>query len=79
MLVDVLTQNAFIFFAQRINRYHFVIHFFLEIAFFIPDVGHAARHAGGKVAARFAEDDRQAARHVLAAVVACTFDDDLRS
>ena len=36
----------------------------------IPDVGDAAAHAGGEVAAGRAEDDHTAAGHVLAAVVA---------
>ncbi len=40
-----------------------------EAAVAVEDVGDAARHAGGKVAAGGAEDEHQAARHVLAAVV----------
>ena len=41
----------------------------------VPDVGDAAAHAGGEVAARGAEHDDAAAGHVLAAVVADAFDD----
>ena len=46
----------------------------VEVAGDVPDVGDAARHAGGEVAAGRAQDDGAAAGHVLAAVVADAFD-----
>ena len=46
-----------------------------EVVVRVPDVGDAARHAGGEVAAGRAEDHDAAAGHVLAAVVADAFDD----
>ena len=41
----------------------------------IVDVGHAARHAGRKVAPGLAQHDDHAAGHVFAAMVAAAFDD----
>ncbi len=46
-----------------------------ELAVLVVDIGDAAAHAGGEVAAGLAEDDDGAAGHVLAAVVAGAFDD----
>ena len=40
----------------------------------VPDIGHAAAHAGGEVVADGAEQDGDAAGHVLAAVVAAALD-----
>ena len=44
----------------------------------VEDEGHAAAHAGGEVPAGRADDDDDAAGHVLAAVVADPLDDGLR-
>jgi hypothetical protein len=43
-------------------------------AFFIEDIGNSPRHAGGEVPAGGPDHDHDAARHVLAAVVARAFD-----
>src|SRR6185503_6607400 len=47
----------------------------LEGAFLVENVGDAARHAGGEVAARRTDHHHHAAGHVLAAVVAGPLDD----
>ncbi len=39
----------------------------------VPHIGHAARHAGGKVAAGFAQHHHGAARHVFAAMIPSAF------
>ena len=46
-----------------------------EVAPIVVDVGDAAAHAGGEVAAGGAEDDDEAVGHVLAAVIADAFND----
>src|SRR5207237_8371346 len=46
-----------------------------EIALLVKHIGDAARHAGGEVAPRFADNDDDAASHVFAAMVADAFDD----
>ncbi len=46
-----------------------------EVALIVVDVGDAAAHAGGEVAAGGAENDDEAVGHVFAAVVAHAFDD----
>ena len=46
-----------------------------EVALIVVDVGDAAAHAGGEVAAGGTEDDDEAVGHVFAAVVAHAFDD----
>ena len=45
-----------------------------EVALVVEDVGDAAAHAGGEVAAGLAENDDEAVGHVLAAVIADAFD-----
>ena len=50
-----------------------------EGAVVVEDVGDAAAHPGGEVAPRPAEHDHDAARHVLAAVVADALDDGRRA
>src|SRR5690606_18995426 len=40
----------------------------------VPDISHAARHAGGKVAAGVAQHHHGAARHVFAAMITGAFD-----
>src|SRR5262249_28337310 len=46
-----------------------------ESAFLIEHEGQAAAHAGGKIAARLAQDDGPASGHILAPVVPNAFDD----
>ena len=48
-----------------------------ERAVFVVDIGDAAGHPGGEVAARHAQNHHRAAGHVLASMVAHTFDDGL--
>src|ERR1039457_3824587 len=48
---------------------------FGEVAALVEDVGDAAAHAGGEVAATLAQHHDQAFGHVFAAMVAETFDD----
>ena len=50
-----------------------------ELAVVVVDVGDAAAHAGGEVAAGRADDDDAAAGHVFAAVIADAFDDRVRA
>ena len=45
----------------------------------VDDVGDAAAHAGGEVAPGATQDDDAAAGHVLASVIADTFDDRVRA
>ena len=51
-----------------------VVHAGIERAVLVKDVSHAARHAGGEVLTDLAQNECQAARHVLAAVVAAALD-----
>ena len=51
-----------------------VVHTGIERAVLVKDIGHATCHAGGEVLPDLAQDERQAARHVLAAVVAAALD-----
>ena len=51
-----------------------VVHTGLERAVLVKDIGHATRHTGGEVLPDLAQDERQAARHVLAAMVAAALD-----
>src|ERR1039458_8269148 len=46
-----------------------------EVALIVVDVGDAAAHAGGEIAAGGTEDDDEAVGHVFAAVVADAFND----
>ncbi len=46
-----------------------------EVALIVVDVGDAAAHAGGEVAAGGTENDDEAVGHVFAAVVADAFND----
>ncbi len=59
--------------------HRFQIHFgaiatLREVARLIENVSDAARHSRGEVAARLAQNDDKAVRHVFAAVIADSFD-----
>src|SRR5262245_23080073 len=60
--------------AERLEVHALRVHALGEVAVLVEDVGQAAAHPGSEVAARAAEDDYRAPRHVLAAVVADTLD-----
>src|SRR5690606_13365897 len=66
-------DGGFIFRIQRIEVYHFCVAIVTECALNVIDPGDSAAHAGSKVAARATEDQRPAARHVFATVVADAF------
>ena len=51
-----------------------MVHTGIERAVLVKDVSNAARHAGGEVLPDLAQDERQTARHVLAAMVAAALD-----
>src|ERR1700685_851246 len=51
----------------------------IESTVIVEHVGDSAAHSGGEIAPGAAEHDHRAARHVLAAMVADTFDDRRRA
>ena len=51
-----------------------VVHTGIERAVLVKDISHATSHTGGEVLSDLAQDERQTARHVLAAMVAAAFD-----
>ena len=55
---------------DEVYLHHVHVAEIVEVVVLVPHVCHAARHAGGEVAARLAEHHHASACHVLAAVVA---------
>ena len=64
-------------FDEAVEVDHLLVEALFEQSVDVIDVGDAAGHAGGEVAAGLAEHDDLAAGHVFAAVVADAFDDGL--
>ena len=59
---------------ERLEVDHLQVAALAEITVLVEDERHAAAHAGGEIAAGRADDDGDAAGHVLAAMVAGPFD-----
>ena len=72
---QVAEQLLVLFLPQGFEVDHVEVAEGVEELVLVEDVGDAAAHAGGEVAAGAAEDHDGAAGHVLAAVVAQSFDD----
>src|SRR5690606_19389933 len=72
-MVMQLLQHV-IFFGDRLQFDHRHIAALGEIALLVEHIGDTARHAGGKVAARLADNHDNTAGHIFAAVVAHAFD-----
>jgi hypothetical protein len=64
------------FLGHRLKRDHRHVAARLERIVLVDDIGDAARHAGGEVAAGAAEHGHDTAGHVFAAMVAGAFDHD---
>ena len=78
MLADQLVQFLPVeFVIDQGNLYDVEVAVVIKHVTRVIDVGDAAGHAGGKVAAHRSQDDHAAARHVFAAMVTCTFHDGL--
>ena len=77
-LVIAALHHGF-FFLDRLELDHRKIAALGEIALLVEHIGDAARHAGGEIAPRAADDDDDAARHIFAAVIADAFDDGERA
>ena len=80
MLADELVQLlAVVAVIDEVYLHHVHVAEVVEVVVLVPHVGHAARHAGGEVAASLAEHHDTSASHILAAVVARTLDDGSRA
>ncbi len=77
MPLDHVFQLGDVFRFDRVQLDHFAVAMNGEFAADIINIGDAAAHAGGKVAAGIAEDDDPATGHVFAAVVANAFHNSL--
>src|SRR5712691_3057629 len=75
MLRDERTHGLEVLFLERLEPDELRVAALPERSVLVEDVRDAAAHAGREVAARAAEHDDHAARHVLAAVVADALDD----
>ena len=74
VLLDERTNLRQLVGRRGLELHALVVHAGVERAVLVKDIGHAARHAGGKVLPDLAQDECQAARHVLAAMVAAALD-----
>ena len=72
---QALYQLDVVVIVERDNFNHLVVVELFELILEVEDKGQAAAHAGAEVLARAAEDEHGAVGHVLAAVIADTFDD----
>src|SRR5487761_68617 len=79
VLLDERAHDAQVLRLELLERDLVVVATLRECSLHVEDVGDAAAHAGGEVASRRPEHDDDAARHVLAAVVANTLDNDGRT
>ena len=59
---------------DALEDHHVGVDAALELIARVPDIGHAAAHAGGEVVADRAEQDGDTTGHVLAAIVAAALD-----
>ena len=76
MLADELEQfftRDTVFYQRELHHIH--VAEIVERVVGVIDIGYAATHTGGEVAPGLAQHHHAAARHVLAAVVACALDD----
>ena len=75
VLLDERADDRDVGLLERVEADELLVAAAVEAAVLVEDVGDAAAHAGGEVAAGAAEDDDVTAGHVLAAVVADALDD----
>ena len=76
---DQLSQDRPILIDERVEIDHARVEALPEVSRLVEHVRDAAAHARGEIAARLAEHDDPAARHVFAAMVAYALDDGPRA
>src|ERR1700744_3920125 len=72
--LDHVLEFGDVVLSYGVEVYHFPVTEFGELAFDVVDIGDAAAHAGGEVAAGVTQDDDSSSCHVFTAVVTYSFD-----
>src|SRR5215510_9491964 len=73
MSLEQLLHFLQISFVQSLKRHRFEVTTVLEGSVFVQNIGYPARHAGGKISPRCPDNDHPTSGHILAAMIAYTF------